>query len=226
MFFVSGFVVLCRFFTILLVLGSLFEKVSRKNSLHVRSCFFPATILSHSVWSVFPLLEGGNAVRFFHFLFFVAGSVSFVDFFAVLLFLGSLFEKIFGSELLFLGVGVGRVFFGAVLPMFFLYCLVFRSRKCLENIFLMSGLLFLVFFSLPLVFSSTSRFFVFFKRESSGSNRAHPHTHLGCFFLFLFLSRRTCLFALFGRASRFLRFCRGAILGPARFWDSPGTYGA
>ena len=38
-----------------------------------------------------------------------------------------------------------------------------------------------------------------------------------------FLSRRACLFALFGRASRFLAFFRGASLGPARFWDSPGT---
>ena len=35
----------------------------------------------------------------------------FCRFFAVLLFLGSLFEKIFGSELLFLGVVVGLVFF-------------------------------------------------------------------------------------------------------------------
>ena len=29
----------------------------------------------------FPLLEGGNAVRFFHFVFFVSGPVSFVVFF-------------------------------------------------------------------------------------------------------------------------------------------------
>ena len=65
----------------------------------------------------FPLLEGGNAVRFCHFAFFVSGAVFFVVF-AVLLFLGSLFEKIFGSELLFLGIGVGCVYSGAVLPMF------------------------------------------------------------------------------------------------------------
>ena len=78
---------------------------------------------------------------------------------------GPLFEEIFGSELLFLGVGVGRVFFGAVLPMLLLYYLVFCSRKCLGKILLMS-------------FS--------FKRESFGSNRAQPHTHLGCFFLFFF----------------------------------------
>ena len=42
--------------------------------------FGPATVLSHSIWSHFPLLEGGNAVRFFHFVFFVSGSVSFVVF--------------------------------------------------------------------------------------------------------------------------------------------------
>ena len=56
-------------------------------------------------------------------------------FFSVLLLLGSLFENIFGSELLFLGIGVGRVYSGAVLPMFLLYYLVFRpenvSRKSL-----------------------------------------------------------------------------------------------
>ena len=57
---------------------------------------------------------------------------------------GPLFEKFFGSELLFFGVGVGRVFFCAVLPVFLLYYLVFRSRKCLKK-FLMSGLVFLGF---------------------------------------------------------------------------------
>ena len=62
-------------------------------------------------------------------MFFVSGLASFVAF-SVLLFLGSLFEKIFGSELLFLGVGVGCVFFGGFLPMFLLYSLAVRSRKC------------------------------------------------------------------------------------------------
>ena len=87
------------------------------------------------MFGFFPLLEGGNAVRFFHFVFFVSGSGVFCRFFCVLLFLGSFFEKIFGSELLFLGVGVGRVFFGAVLPMFLLYFCFFRSRKCLEKFY-------------------------------------------------------------------------------------------
>ena len=92
---------------------------------------------------------------------------------------------------MFLGVGVGLVCFGAVLPMFWLYFLFFRSRNCLRKILLMSGLVFLgcllsSFGFLPT--SSSLFFFLFFvfKRERSGSNRAHPHTHLGCFFLFLF----------------------------------------
>ena len=57
----------------------------------------------------------------------------------ILLMSGPLFGKIFGSELLFFGVGVGRVSFCAVLPLFLLYYLVFRSRKCLEKILSMSG---------------------------------------------------------------------------------------
>ena len=85
------------------------------------------------VLSLFPLLERGNAVRFFHFVFSCLAR-RLLSLFSVLLFSGSLFEKIFGSELLFLGIGVGRVYFGAVLPMFLLYYLVFRSRKCLEKI--------------------------------------------------------------------------------------------
>ena len=63
-------------------------------------------------------------------------------FFSVLLVSGSLFEKIFGSELLFLGFGVGRVYFGTVFPLFLLYYLVCRSRKCLEKILFWSGPLF------------------------------------------------------------------------------------
>ena len=57
-------------------------------------------------------------------MFFVSGSLSFVVF-TVLLVLGSVFEKIFGSELLFLGVVVGLVSFDSVLPMFLFYNLVF-----------------------------------------------------------------------------------------------------
>ena len=44
----------------------------------------------HTCVAVFPLFEGGNAVRFSFLCFSVAGSASFAFFFAVLLFLGSL----------------------------------------------------------------------------------------------------------------------------------------
>ena len=56
-----------------------------------------------------------------------------LSFFAIFHFLGSFFEKIFGSELLFLGGCVGLVFFGGFLLMFLLYFLAVRSRKCLEK---------------------------------------------------------------------------------------------
>ena len=64
---------------------------------------------------------------------------------------------------------------------------------------------------------------VFFKRYRSGSNRTPPHTHLFCLFLFSFCVPPRLFFARFGRASCFLAVFRGAILGPVRFWDSPGT---
>ena len=54
-------------------------------------------------------------------------------FFAVLLFLGSLLEFFVGSEHLFLGVGVGLVFFGSFLFRFLLFVVAVRSRKCLEK---------------------------------------------------------------------------------------------
>ena len=123
---------------------------------------------------------------------------------------------------MFLGVGVGLACFGAVLPMFLLYYLLFRSRNCLKKILLMSGLVFL-----GCLLSSFGCFaddvvvvcfFLFvFERDSSGSNRAHPHTHLFCWSLFLFFSRRFCLFALFGRASCFLGFSLGCHSGPQAF---------
>ena len=75
----------------------------------------------------------GKCCPFFSFCVFRVWLGVFCLFFPVLLFLGSLFEKIFGSELLFSGVGVGRVFFGGFLPMFLLYFLAVCSRKCLEK---------------------------------------------------------------------------------------------
>ena len=85
-----------------------------------------------------------------------------LSFFTVLLFLGSLFGKIFGSELLFLSVVVGLVFFDRVLPRVFFYYLVFRSRKCLGKILLMSGPLFEKIFGSELLFLGVGVGRVFF----------------------------------------------------------------
>ena len=79
---------------------------------------------------------------------------------------------------------VFALFFGSSLP------------KVFGKILLMSGLVFWGSFSLLLVFSSKS-FFVFFKRDSSGSNRTPPHTRLFCCSFSLFVSRRFCLFRPF-----------------------------
>ena len=82
-----------------------------------------------------------------------------MSFFAVLLFSGSLSEKIFGSELLFLGGLVGLVFFGGVLPMFLLHFLAVRFRKCLKNSLDVRSGVFWGSFSLPFVFFRRRRRF-------------------------------------------------------------------
>ena len=136
-------------------------------------------------------------------------------------------RKIFGSELLFLGVGVCCVCFGAVLPMFLLLFWFFRSRNCLKKFSCCQVWCFWVVVFLPLVVSPTSSFFslfFFFERDSSGSHRAHPHTHLVFLFLFLvFVPRRVCLFTRFGRASFPSGVFSGCHSGPRAFfgfsWD-------
>ena len=151
-------------------------------------------------------------------------------FFSVLLVLGSLFEKFFGSEVLFLGVVVGLVFFDSVLPRLLFYYLVFRSRKCLGKILFMSGLLFWGFVLFLLV-SRRRRLFVFvfccfFKRESSGLTGHTPHRTLcSCSFFFPAAPGLSPVLAV---RPFFLAFCRGAILGPGRFGvflDFFGTVG-
>ena len=110
---------------------------------------------------------------------------------------------------MFCGVGVCLVFFGAVLPMFLFYFLFFRSRNCLGKILLMSGLVFWGSFSLLLWFFSptSSSFLFFFERDSSGSNRAHPHTHLFRLFPFpCFCPRRACYRPFWPCVPSFSRF--------------------
>ena len=125
---------------------------------------------------------------------------------------------------MFLGGCVGLVFFGGFLLMFLLYFLAFRSRNCWKNsIDVRSG-----FFwgrSLFLRFFRRRRFsfcLFFFLRDKVQVVTGHPRTRT-CFsgsFSFLCPAAFVCS-ARFGRASRFLAFFRGAILGPGRFWDSP-----
>ena len=72
-------------------------------------------------------------------------------------------------------------------------------------------------------FSSSSLFF-FEEIELSANRTPHTPPHVLLFF-FLFLSPPLCLVRLFWPCVLFvLGFLRGAILGPARFLDSLGTF--
>ena len=140
-FFILCFLCLVRcllsFFSVLLFLGSLFGKIFGSEPL-----FLSVVVGLVFFDSVLPRL------LFYYLVFRSRKCLG-----KILLMSGPLFEKIFGSELLFLGVGVGRVcFFCVVLPMFLLYYLVFRSRKCLGEILLMSGPLFEKIFGSELLF--------------------------------------------------------------------------
>ena len=134
-----------------LVFGFSFPNRSRENSLLVRFVFLNKfSGANFCVWQpychrvTFPPSRRGKCCPFFFTLCFFCPVRCLLSFFFIVpLFLGSLFGKIFGSELLFLGVGAGLACFGAVLPMLLLYYLLFRSRNCLEKIHLMSGLVFL-----------------------------------------------------------------------------------
>ena len=133
----------------------------------------------------------------FFILCFCVWSGVFCRLFTVLLFLGSLFEKNFRERTFVFGCRCRSCVFWCCFAYVLLYYLVFRSQSVSKNSLdvrsCVSG-----FFFLSLVFSpTTSSPFCFFKRDSLGSNRAHPHTHLCCLFLFLLLSRRIYLFTLF-----------------------------
>ena len=79
---------------------------------------------------------------------------------------------------------------------------------------------------LPLVVSPTSSLFsLFFLRETAQVVTGHTPTRTLCsFFFFLSLSPAAFVCSPVLAVRPFLlAFCRGAILGPVRFWDSPGT---
>ena len=186
------------------------------------------TVLSCKRLLALPRLEGGKAVRFF---------CVFRDWFGDLCLLLSLFfqsrcfKTFSGANFCFGCRGWSCVFFDSVLLRFLFYSLVVRSRKWPDKILFMSGLLFLGVCSLSLSFSLFSvvvvfLFFVVFKRESSGLTGHTPHRTVLVLFFFLFVPAALGFSPVLAVRPLFLAFCRGAILGPGRFLDSPGTYGA
>ena len=100
-----------------------------------------------------------------------------------------------------------------------------RRRRCSHILSVFSRLLSL---SLSLFFSLLSSLF---KNERSGSNRSHAHLPLArfglvfCLFPFCSLCRGFCFWSRPFRCASFLflRFVRGAVFVPVRFWDSLGT---
>ena len=109
-----------------------------------------ATVLSHNVRleCVVPQ-RGGNAVRFFHFVFFVSGSVSFVVFCRSSPLRVVFFEKFSGANFCFWGGCVGLVFFGGFLLMFLLYFWYFAPETVWKNSLHVRSGFFLGLFSLP-----------------------------------------------------------------------------
>ena len=218
----------CFAYVFALLFGFSCPKMSRENSLLVRSVFLNKfSGANFCLWPPYchrplvPFLKGGNAVRFFHFVFFGVWFGVFCRLFAVLLFLGSLFEKFSGANFCF-GVSV---FVVCVLVLFCLcFCFSFGffvPETVLKKFSCCQVWCFWVVVFLPLVVSPTSSFFslFFFERDSSGSHRAHPHTHLVFLFLFLvFVPRRVCLFTRFGRASFPSGVFSGCHSGPRAFF--------
>ena len=150
-----------------------------------------------------------------------------LSFFAVLLFLGSLFEKIFRERTFVFGWWCWSCVFWWVFAYVFAFFWRFAPESVWKNsLDVRSGVfwvrsLFLWFFS-PTSFFAV---FLFFLRETVQVVTGHPLTRtcFACSFFFLCPAAFVC-FARFGRASCFLVVFRGAILGPVRFWDSPCTF--
>ena len=144
---------------------------------------------------VFPLLEGGNAVRFFHFVFFVSGSVSFVVFCRSSLLRGA-FWKNFRVRTFVFGCWCWFCVFWWVFAYVFAIFLAGRSRKCLEKFSCCQVCCFFWVRSFFLSFFSSTSFF--FSRDIAQVVTGHPHsrTCFACSFS-LFVSRRLCLFRPF-----------------------------
>ena len=166
------------------------------------------------------LVEGGNAVLFFILCFFVSCPASFALFFRSSI-LRVAVRKIFRERTFVFGC---RCWSCVVLVGFCLcFCFMFW-RLAPENVWknsldvrscFLGGL-----FSLLWVFIVDAVFvflFCFFSRDIAQVVTGHPHTHLLSCSFSLFVSRRTCCFALFGRASCFSAFSSGCHSGPRAF---------
>ena len=165
---------------------------------------------------LFP--QGGNAVRFFHFVFVVSGSASFVVFFAVLLFLGSLLEKFSGANFcLWVSLLVLCFLVGFCLCFCFMFWQVAPESVWKNSLDVRSG----VFWarSLFLWFFSWTSFFAVFLRDTDQVVTGHPHTHLFGFSFSLFVSRPRFLFRPFWPCVLLL----GVSLG-VPFW-APRVFG-
>ena len=181
-----------------------------------------ATVLSPFLSS--PFSKGEMLSVFFFLCFFVSGLVVFLSFFFPFFFSGGrCLEKIFGSELLFSGCRFWSCVFWCCFAYVFALLFAFVAPETvLKNSLRCQVWCFWVVFFLPLVFFADVVvflcFFFLFKRDSSGSNRAHPHTHLFCLSLFLFLCPAALACSPF-LAVRPASWCFpwGAILGPSAF---------
>ena len=221
----------CFAYAFALLFGFSCPKMSRENSLLVRSVFLNKfSGANFCLWPPYchrsrvPFLKGGNAVRFFHSVFWGLVRCLLSSFCRSSL-LRVVVRKIFGSELLFLGVGVCCVCFGAVLPMFLLLFWFFSSRNCLKKILLLSGLVFLgCRLSSFGCFAYVVVLVSFFLRETAQVVTGHTPTRTLCSFSF-FLSLSPAAFVcspVLAVRPFLLVFCRSAILGPGRFWILSG----
>ena len=135
--------------------------------------------------SAFPLFEGGNAVRFSHFVFFVSGLASS---FVFLPFLRVAFWKNFRERTFVFGWLCWSCVFWWVFAYVFALIFGVSLPRVFGKILLMSGLVFFWVRSLFLRFFADVVFVCccFFERQSSGSNRTPLHTRT-CFACSFFL---------------------------------------
>ena len=160
-----------------------------------------------------PFSKGEMLSVFFTLCFFVSGSVSFACFCRSSL-LRVAFEKIFGSELLLLGVGF--VFWWVFAYGFAFFFWRFAPKGVWKNsLDVRAGVFGVVLLSFG--FFRRSRFsgVFFFKRHRSGSNRTPPHAPF-CLFLFSFCVPPR-LFCPFWPCVPLLAFSSGCLSGPRAF---------